>query len=71
MRLKHLQLNTSTLRNPKAIIDFMHKSNVDLACLQEICYPINGINPLGELSRDEYGYSEGIHFYYHPKNQIL
>lgn len=72
MNITHLQLNTSLLNSPDKIVDFIISNNVDLACLQEICYPIDGINPLPPLLKS-HGYHavEGIHFFYLPNNQSL
>jgi endonuclease/exonuclease/phosphatase family metal-dependent hydrolase len=72
MNLKHLQLNTSLLRDPQKVTDFIINNNIDVACIQEICYPIGGTSPLaGLLQNQKYNYIEGVHFYYHPNNQTL
>lgn len=72
MNLKHLQLNTSILRNPQKVTEFIIQNNIDIACLQEICYPVGDTSPLAELfHKQKYNYVEGIHFYYHPNNQTL
>jgi len=69
MNIKHLQLNTSALKNPEKVADYIKKQNIDIACLQEIIYPRSGTNPLRTLlEKDGYHYFEGIHFYYKDKN---
>ncbi len=71
MNIKHLQLNTSTLRNPGKIIQFIKARDIDFACLQEICYPIGSTNPLELELPENLSYVEGIHYYYIPKNQVI
>ena len=72
MNIKHLQLNTSILKQPQKVIDYIVDNNIDISCLQEICYPIGGVSPLKKLSESNgYYYVEGIHFNYHPNNQTL
>jgi len=71
MKINHLQLNTSTLRDPRKIMDFIEEKKIDIACLQEICYPLNGNNPLANIVNKPFEYTEGVHFYYLPKNQTL
>jgi len=69
MQINHLQLNTSILKDPKAIINFINENSIDLAFVQEIVYPIDKESPLTKLLYSEYFYEEGIHFHYLPKNQ--
>lgn len=45
MKIKHLQLNTSVLRSPEKIVQFILDNDIDVACLQEIAYPMEGTNP--------------------------
>lgn len=72
MDLKHLQLNTSILRQPQKVANFIIDNQIDFACLQEICYPIGGQSPLKDLVEPQkYFYAEGIHFHYQPNNQTL
>lgn len=72
MNLKHLQLNTSILKNPEKVANFIQDNNVDIACLQEVCYSIGGENPLIPLIlKNHFFYANGVHFYYHPNNQTL
>ena len=49
MKIKHLQLNTSIMREPEKIASFVEKYNFDTICLQEICFPIGGENKLKTL----------------------
>lgn len=70
--IKHLQLNTSVLRSPEKIINLIIEQNIDIACFQEICYPIGEKNPLAELVKQKgLFYIEGVHFRYLPKKQII
>jgi endonuclease/exonuclease/phosphatase family metal-dependent hydrolase len=70
--INHLQLNTSTLRSPEKIIDFIKEGNIDIACLQEISYPIGENNPIAELAKQNgFFYNEAINFYYLPKKQVI
>ena len=70
--MKHLQLNTSTLRNPQKIIQFVLENNIDVTCLSEICYATGSENPIAKLAQENnLNYVEGIHFYYLPDNQTI
>ncbi len=72
MKIKHLQLNTNLMKSPKKIVDFIESKSFDVACLQEIGYPIGGENPLRKLLEDKgYHYAEGLHFKYLPNDQNL
>lgn len=72
MNIKHLQLNTSTLRSPDGVVNFILENNIDVACLQEIVYSINGENPLKKFVEEKgYYYLEGINYKYIPGNQIV
>lgn len=72
MKINHLQLNTSTLRDPKAVMQYILDNNIDIACLQEIAYPTGQENPLQKLCEEKgLNYFEGIHFYYKDKNLTL
>lgn len=72
MIIKHLQLNTSVLRSPEKVAEFVEKNDTTIACLQEIAYPINGENPLVELlAKQNLHYIDGVHFHYLPKNQNI
>lgn len=72
MRIKHLQLNTTVMKEPEKIADFIVDSEIDIACMQEICYEIKGKNKLQKLlEKSNYHYVEGIHFHYLPKNQTI
>jgi len=72
MKIKHLQLNTSLLKSPDKVVQFMVDNKIDIACLQEIVYFENKKNPLLKLAKEAgYEYIEGIHFYNKPKNQIV
>jgi endonuclease/exonuclease/phosphatase family metal-dependent hydrolase len=70
MKIKHLQLNTTTLRAPNEIIEFIN-NNIDIACLEEVTYPIGGESPILNLLNKDQHYTEGVHFKYIPKNIIL
>ena len=73
MDFKHLQLNTSTLRSPEKIMEFIENrkwgaNGIDVGCFQEICYPIGEQNPLQKLLEGKgCYYAEGIHYHYLPK----
>lgn len=72
MKLKHLQLNTSVLKNPKKVMGFITDNNVNIACLQEIVYPIGEESPLLPLcKKSAYNYEEGIDFYYLPDKKVI
>jgi len=72
VNIRHLQLNTSVLNNPKAISNYIESNNIDIACLQEIVYPTDGQNPLiNFFKKTNYHYIQGVHFYYLPKNQTV
>lgn len=72
MNIKHLQLNTSLLKQPEAILNFLTHRQIDIACFQEICYPIDTTNSFSVLlTQHNYSYIEGVHFHYHPNNQTL
>ncbi|MFA6518185.1 MAG: hypothetical protein WCV93_00855 [Candidatus Shapirobacteria bacterium] len=72
MNLKHLQLNSSLLRSPEKITDFLVDNQIDVASFQEICYPIGKVSPLKALVESKkYFYVEGVHFHYHPNNQTI
>ncbi len=72
MKIKHLQLNTSTLKSPIDVSAFIKENEIDIACLQEIVYPIDGQNPLKPLVEENgYNYLEGVNYKYLPNNQIV
>ncbi|MBN2015663.1 hypothetical protein JW766_02420 [Candidatus Dojkabacteria bacterium] len=72
MKIRHLQLNTSVLKHPQKVMDFITKKNVDVACLQEIVYPISKESPMRKLSKKTgYNYEEGVHFYFLPDNKTV
>ena len=72
MKIKHLQLNTSLLRSPEKIVEFIKTNNIDIACLQEIVYPIGSESPLKKLAvANNLFYVEGVHFNYQPNNQTI
>lgn len=72
MNLKHLQLNTSTLKSPNSVMEYIIKNNIDIACLQEIVYQSDQENPLKKLCAEAgFNYFEGVHFYYKDKNLIV
>lgn len=72
MDIRHLQLNTSTQKSPNEIINFMGENRIDIACFQEICFPIGTENPLKPgLEQKGYNYIDGIHFHLLPKNQSV
>lgn len=65
MNVKHLQLNTSVLKQPEAVVDFVQEQDVQVACLQEVAYPTGGANKLRELCDAKgWHYFEAVHFYY-------
>jgi endonuclease/exonuclease/phosphatase family metal-dependent hydrolase len=65
MNIKHLQLNTSVLKHPQAIVDFIQAQGIQIACLQEVAYPTDGNNKLKELCEEKgLHYFEAVHFYY-------
>jgi len=70
--MKHLQLNTTLLKYPEKVIDFIVKNNIDISCLQEVVYPENTQNPLVKLcEKNNLNYIEGIDYFYKPSNQII
>lgn len=72
MNAKHLQLNTSVLKYPEAIVDFMQEQGIQIACLQEIAYPTNGKNRFKELCEAKgLHYFEAVHYYYSDKNLTI
>jgi endonuclease/exonuclease/phosphatase family metal-dependent hydrolase len=72
VNVRHLQLNTSILKHPEAIVDFIQEQGIQIACLQEIAYPINGKNRLQELCEARgLHYFEAVHFYYSDKNLTI
>ncbi|PIZ44968.1 hypothetical protein CO180_03075 [candidate division WWE3 bacterium CG_4_9_14_3_um_filter_41_6] len=71
MTIRHLQLNSSVLRDPKAIAKFMTDNSIDVACLQEIAYPIGSSSPLPELLGSEFNYVEGVHYHHVKSNQSI
>lgn len=72
MNIKHLQLNTSLLKDPTKVTQFIVDNEIDIACLQEIVYLEGEESPLRDLfKKTGYEYVEGIHFYNKPKNQIV
>lgn len=63
MTIRHLQLNSSLLRAPEQVAKFIVDEKVDLACVQEILYPINGSSPLkSTIEKVGYNYEEGVNF---------
>lgn len=65
MNIRHLQLNTSILKHPEAIIDFIQEQDIQIACLQEVAYPTGGKNMLQKLCEAKgLYYFEAVHFYY-------
>lgn len=69
MIIRHLQLNTSALKSPVEIVEYLVANDVDVACLQEIVYPTGSVSPIKELAEKEgYQYLEAVHFTYLDKN---
>lgn len=65
MKIKHLQLNTSLMKYPEKIVDFINKYDFDTVCLQEVYYPIGEENKVADLlQKKKYFYEEGLHFKY-------
>ncbi len=65
MNIKHLQLNTSILKQPEAIIDFIQEQGIHVACLQEVAYLTGGKNKLQDLCEAKgLHYFEAVHYYY-------
>ncbi|MCA9383382.1 hypothetical protein KC909_03390, partial [Candidatus Dojkabacteria bacterium] len=72
MQIKHLQLNTALLRDKESIANYLSEQEIDVACLQEIVYPIGGTNELEKLvTAKGYNYAGGTHFNYLPKSETL
>jgi endonuclease/exonuclease/phosphatase family metal-dependent hydrolase len=70
--IKHLQLNTSVLRAPNEIVTFFQENKIDVACFQEVSFPIGSRSPLHELAeRNNLQYTEAVHFHYLPKQQNI
>lgn len=69
--IKHLQLNTSLLRNPQKVFDFIISNDIDIACLQEIYYKIDDQDPLQKLfENSNYSYTRGVHYHYLSENSL-
>lgn len=65
MNVKHLQLNTSVMKHPEAIVDFIQEQDIQIACLQEVAYPTDGKHKFQELCEAKgLHYFEAVHFYY-------
>lgn len=72
MKLKHLQLNTSVLRSPEKVMDFIKSNEIDIACLQEVTYKQDEVSPLKKMAEDlGMRYIEGVHFCQEINQQIL
>jgi len=53
-------------------MEFIVANNIDIACLQEICHPIDEQSPLESLCKKAgYEYLEQPHYYYLPNNNVL
>lgn len=53
-------------------MEFIVSNNIDIACLQEICHPINEESQLKSLcEKAGYEYLEQPHYFYLPTNQFI
>lgn len=72
MKIKHLQLNTSILRSPEKVMQFIKDFEIDIACLQEVVYQIGKESPLQELAKESgYFYQEAVDFEFLPNSQVI
>ncbi|MEI6887218.1 MAG: endonuclease/exonuclease/phosphatase family protein [bacterium] len=70
MKIIHLQLNTSTLKDPESIIQFIKDNQIDVACLQEVSYTIGTQSPLRNMLPKGFYYSEGINYIHESSNRV-
>ncbi len=71
MKINHLQLNISVLRNPAKVTEYIRRNQVDIACLQEIAYSTDSHCPIIDFLDGELKYSEGVHFHQVDTNQTI